>query len=570
MRSAGPVLAFLVLMVAGCTVGAEGSSPTSGPADENVNVQGTTTTKPCEPEVRPLQLSGPPETDPAGLVALSKAVYSCMPAAVVVQGDDVATVRYAAVTALERAVPLLRMRTGADRDVIAEELERLGVSEVVTIAVDPALSYGLADSVKPQSVPTTIAPTTTIPTTIIADSGSTSESTVSLEEEITTTTTTTVETSTTTSPGGVSSTVSTAEATTTTVPPPRFDPPELTEPASTEGPVVLYREDAVADAYFALPAISAGGGQVAVVNFYDVDGIRALLDGRTNVVVGGAPTTPTEEWQIALAATATELFGGGTQVFPDRRIIAYYGNPLTFRLGLLGETDPDRAVERVTERAALYDAEGLPPAQPGFEIIATVASNRAGDDENYSNEMDVEVLRPWIDTALANGVSVILDLQPGRSDFVSQAKLYEEFLRLPDVGLALDPEWRLEPDQRHLRQIGSVGAEEINSVIDYLTTLVHEETLPQKVLILHQFQERMLPDRELVKTPPEIAVVVHVDGQGSLGSKYGTWAAMLNATTAPDQQLWWAWKNFIDEDFPTATPGQVNAVDPLPVIVTYQ
>ncbi len=180
------------------------------------------------------------------------------------------------------------------------------------------------------------------------------------------------------------------------------------------------------------------------------------------------------------------------------------------------------------------------------------------------------MIRPWVDAARANDVSVILDLQPGRTDFVTQAKLYEEFLRLPNVGLALDPEWRLEPDQRHLRQIGSVSAEEINAVVDYLTGLVHQETLPQKVLVLHQFQKRMLPDRENVKTPPEIAVVVHVDGQGSLGSKYGTWDAMLNVPTSPDQTLWWGWKNFIHEDFPTANPGQVNAVEPLPVVVTYQ
>jgi hypothetical protein len=45
---------------------------------------------------------------------------------------------------------------------------------------------------------------------------------------------------------------------------------------------------------------------------------------------------------------------------------------------------------------------------------------------------------------------------------------------------------------------------------------------------------------------------------------------MLAAPTLPEQQLWWGWKNFIDEDFPTATPGQVNAVEPLPVVVTYQ
>ncbi|MFW2383858.1 MAG: hypothetical protein ACN4GZ_19055 [Acidimicrobiales bacterium] len=572
MRSAGPVLAFLVFVVAACTGGAEGSVAPTEPSDDQTTTQ-ETAVEACEPEVRPLTLTEAPATTPEGLIELSQAVYSCQSAAVVVQGEDIDTVRFAADTAMEQNVPLLRIQSPADRDAVVAELERLEVSEVISIGVDPALTSGLADSVTPQPVPTTTAPTTVPETTVApqADeptetSSSTADSAAVSEPE--TTSTTAAEASTTTIGGDETPTTTTSSTTTTA--PPRFEPAIQEPAAAQEGPVVLYRRDAVVDAYLAVPAISAGGGEVAVTDLADVDAVRGLLGGRSNVFVGGDSPDPTEEWQIALATTDTELFGGGTRVFPDRRIIAYYGNPLTFRLGILGETDPERAVERVTERAALYNAEGLPPALPGFEIIATVASNRAGDDDNYSNEMDIETIRPWIDAARANDVSVILDLQPGRTDFVTQAKLYEEFLRLPNVGLALDPEWRLKPDQRHLRQIGTVGADEINAVIDYLTTLVHEETLPQKVLILHQFQERMLPDRELVKTPSEIAVVVHVDGQGSLGSKYGTWAAMLDAPTNPEQQLWWAWKNFIDEDFPTATPGQVNAVEPLPVIVTYQ
>jgi len=116
----------------------------------------------------------------------------------------------------------------------------------------------------------------------------------------------------------------------------------------------------------------------------------------------------------------------------------------------------------------------------------------------------------------------------------------------------------------------TVDADEINDVVDYLVGLVHEEVLPQKILVLHQFQRSMLPDRELVQTPPELAVVVHVDGQGSLGSKYGTYDDMLSQAIGVDQTLWWGWKNFYDEDEPVATPAQVNRVDPLPVLVTFQ
>ena len=80
----------------------------------------------------------------------------------------------------------------------------------------------------------------------------------------------------------------------------------------------------------------------------------------------------------------------------------------------------------------------------------------------------------------------------------------------------------------------------------------------------------MLPDRELIETPPELAVVVHVDGQGSLGSKFATFDSMSTADQGVDQTLWWGWKNFYDEDSSVTSPERVNAVEPLPMVITFQ
>ena len=215
------------------------------------------------------------------------------------------------------------------------------------------------------------------------------------------------------------------------------------------------------------------------------------------------------------------LFEPGDDI-PDRRMVAVYGHPSTAGLGVLGEQGPEDTVKRLQSIAAGYGADGL-EVLPTFEIIATVASASAGADGDYSSVTDHEVIRPWIEVAAANGVYVVLDLQPGRSDFLSQAKHYEEFLRLPHVGLALDPEWRLKPNEVHLRQVGTVDAAEINQVVDWLAGIVREESLPQKLLIVHQFRFSMITNRELIETPPELAVMIHMDGQGSLSAKYNTW-----------------------------------------------
>ena len=275
-------------------------------------------------------------------------------------------------------------------------------------------------------------------------------------------------------------------------------------------------------------------------------------------------------WQLDVVRRNEEIPGGGLLMFDDafpRRLIAIYGHPVTSRLGVLGEQGPEEGVERLAEIAAGYEADGA-SILPTFEIIATVASAGAGRDGDYSAETNPDVIRPWIETAAANDVYVVLDLQPGRSDFLTQAKQYEEFLRQPHVGLAMDPEWRLKPNEVHLRQIGTVDAEEINQVVAWLAGIVREEGLPQKLLIVHQFRFSMISNRELIETPPELAVVIQMDGQGSLGAKYNTWNVLTRGTG--DRGFRWGWKNFYDEDSPTATPAQVLELTPVPVFVSYQ
>ncbi len=329
-----------------------------------------------------------------------------------------------------------------------------------------------------------------------------------------------------------------------------------------DGPIWVVADELATTGAAALPTLSAVGGRVVLSS-------RPTNHDTSALSVIGA-TSPTDRWQVLARSNATELPGGGVTLFPDRRIVAYYGSPVTFRLGILGERSPEATIADLQALADEYALPDGPPVIPAFELIVTVADSKPGDDNDYSNELTPGQVKRWVDIATDSGAFVILDLQPGRTDFLTQAKRYEDLLRLPNVGLALDPEWRLEADQVHLQQIGSVDAEEINAVVEWLSLLVREETLPQKLLVLHQFNLEMITNRELISTPPELAVVVHVDGQGPLFSKYGTYETVLDAPIGPDQTLWWGWKNFLDEDFPTATPGQVNAVEPLPVIVTYQ
>ena len=276
------------------------------------------------------------------------------------------------------------------------------------------------------------------------------------------------------------------------------------------------------------------------------------------------------DWKTATAASGTQLPGGGQLLFPEHLLVAMYGSPEGPALGVLGEQGLPESIARAEQFAAPY--EGLVPDRtvvPTFEVIVTVASASPGPDGNYSTEADPAALRPYVEAAGDAGLYVVLDLQPGRTDFLTQARQYQSLLELPYVGLALDPEWRLQPDQTHLNQIGSVGVDEVNAVVTWLADLTQENALPQKLLVLHQFQLRMITDRERLDTSrDELAILVHVDGQGSQPAKQGTWNALHADAPSP---IYWGWKNFIDEDSPMLTPEQTVAQAlPLPELVTYQ
>ena len=283
----------------------------------------------------------------------------------------------------------------------------------------------------------------------------------------------------------------------------------------------------------------------------------------THTPAAAATTTST----TPMAPATGELPGGGRVLFPGRRLVAIYGHPGDDNLGVLGEQPVDAALQRASEVAAGYHGISPEVVIPTFEIITTIASSEAGADGDYSTESTLDHVRPWVDAAAAAGFYVVLDLQPGYTDFLTQAMRYEELLAQPHVGLALDPEWRLAPGERHVRDIGQVSADEVNEVAAWLADLTRRHHLPQKLLVLHQFRHDMLPDRSNIRVDPELALVVQMDGLGTQETKLETWQAI---TADAPAGMHFGWKNFYDADTPLRSPADTVALVPSPVYISYQ
>lgn len=272
--------------------------------------------------------------------------------------------------------------------------------------------------------------------------------------------------------------------------------------------------------------------------------------------------------KLAKDDSIKELPGGGTLLFPGRHLVATYGHPGAAPLGVMGEEDPEDAVKTAKEYVKKYEKFADDPVLPAFEIIASVAQASPGPRGDYSEPAPIESLKPYVDAMTKAGGYVIIDLQPGSADFLDQAKFYEELLKMPNVGLALDAEWKMEPGQVPATEVGHVDASEVNRVAEWLAKLTRDNKLPQKMLLLHQFQLQMIRNREnLDLSHPELSYVLHADGHGTAEEKFETWNVLLQDL---QPEIFEAWKNFIDEDKPMFTPEETMNIEPRPWLITYQ
>lgn len=470
------------------------------------------------------------EEGPAALaLAASRTFFATAPVAVVVPADaaeDATAVGVAAALAERVVAPVL---VAGDDAALAEELARLDTAEAVVVAPEGTSVPGLDDVTTVHVDPAAVAP-----------DGAVDEESLA---------------------GAADLAVQ--------------DLPASGDAETSTGVLALTDPDAGAAARPAAATARASGATVVDAPGGDPrttsEAVQAVAGAEATATVGlGASFGSPDDlgWRVEAAATGTELPGGGQLALPGKRYVALYGSPAAPVLGVLGEQDVAATIARAQEHAAWYQGFTDEPVVPTLEIITTVASGSAGSDGNYSNERAADLVRPYVDAAREAGVYVVLDFQPGRTDFLTQVRAYEDLVAQPHVGVALDPEWRLGPDQVHLAQIGSVGVDEVNAVGDYLAGLVRDRDLPQKVFLLHQFRTSMIADRARLDTAhPELATVVHADGQGGQEAKAATWSTLHQDAPAG---LFWGWKNFYDEDAPMLTPEQTWGISPTPDFVSYQ
>lgn len=242
--------------------------------------------------------------------------------------------------------------------------------------------------------------------------------------------------------------------------------------------------------------------------------------GASDPPASGAGSVPTSDSTTSprLTSPAAQRDCGplvDSEFFIGNQVLSYYGNPYSQLLGILGELEPEELAVRLREHAAVYDElNGPRGVLPAFHIVYALALKHPGDDGLYLRHVDEETLQTYIDIACRNRLLVFLDLQIGRSDVKTEIERAMPFLRLAHVHLALDPEFAMAPGEVPGESVGSLDADDINLAQRMLQELVEREGLPDKILIVHQFDDGMITRKERIEDFPRVRFVIDMDGFG--------------------------------------------------------
>ena len=292
--------------------------------------------------------------------------------------------------------------------------------------------------------------------------------------------------------------------------------------------------------------------------------------GASAFALGASMTGGDEDGEAAAPAAVRtppppQLPRGGRRLFPDHRVVAFYGAPQAAALGTLGIGTPAEAGRRLLRQARPY-ARKTRPILPAMELLATIANRDAGGDGLFMTRQSDATINRYLRAARRIRALLILDIQPGRADFLTEMRRLEPWLRQPDVGLALDPEWHVREGEVPGQVIGSVDAAVVDRVARELSAMVQAGRLPEKLLLVHQFTENMITDKARLRARAGVALTINVDGFGDRPNKI----AKYDAFTSEAVRFNDGFKLFYEEDTNLMQPRDVLALGPPPDVVVYE
>jgi hypothetical protein len=261
-------------------------------------------------------------------------------------------------------------------------------------------------------------------------------------------------------------------------------------------------------------------------------------------------------------------------ILPAKRIVAYYGNPHSKRMGVLGEYPVDEMLTRLDREVKRWNAaDPSTPVQPALHLVATVAQGAAGTDGMWRRREDPAMIEKVYGWAKRRDALLFVDIQVGHSTVQQELPALMKFLERPDVHLGLDPEFSMHHDKAGVRpgaKIGTMTAADVNYVIRQLDQLVRDKKLPPKVLVVHRFTRKMVPDAEAIRPTANVQVVMDMDGWGPPWLKFDSYRDYIVSHPVQYTGFKLFYKNDTKKGDALLTPKELLALRPRPAYIQFQ
>ena len=258
-------------------------------------------------------------------------------------------------------------------------------------------------------------------------------------------------------------------------------------------------------------------------------------------------------------------------ILPYKRVVAFYGNLYSKRMGILGELPKDKMLKKLKEEEMAWRiADPSTPTVPALHYIAITAQSKPGKNNKYRLRMPFRQIDTIVAWAKSIHGIVFLDVQIGQSSLTEEVNSLTDYLKLANVHLAIDPEFAMEKGEIPGTKIGTLSSQTINEAISILAQLVKENHLPPKILVIHRFTKPMVTDYQNIKTCPEVQIVMNMDGFGSKALKRSSYHMAIYKEPVQFTGFKLFYKNDTKGKHILYTPKELLQFTPKPIYIQYQ
>ena len=288
--------------------------------------------------------------------------------------------------------------------------------------------------------------------------------------------------------------------------------------------------------------------------------------------VGAIPSPEPTLWPVKT------IYPNAGAILPFKRIVAYYGNLYSIKMGALGQDPEDVMLAKLDMEVKKWEeADPNTPVLPALHYITVVAQGSPGQDGKYrtrmpSTEIDkVLKIAEKIPARAGGNAIVFLDFQVGFSTLYQELPVYEKYFKMPNVHLGIDPEFSMKGGIRPGKVVGTYDAADINFAVNYLAKIVKENNLTPKILVVHRYTQKMVTNYQLIKPTPEVQIVMHMDGWGGKAKKINTYKQFVYKEPVQFTGFKLFYKNDLWEpDTALFTPTELLKLNPIPIYIQYQ